>query len=425
MQGSIRQKSADRWQVRVSLGRDPTTGRYRYIAREVRGTKRTAQRAAAELVNEVEHGLHGHRGPHTLAELIDRWMTHIDALGRSPSTRPATAPPSTRTSSPSSAPPGSTGSPAPTSTPSTPGSRSGASARSASASATPSSPPPSTRPSSGTGSTATPASAAPPLPRSALVKIIPPTPDELRILLDEAERGDSTSPPSSTSPSPPAPAGASCAACGGVTSTSSAPTPWWPDRSPMRPARWRLKTPRRTLSAGWPLTRPPWRCYERIGPAWSRGRRPQGCTWRRPPTCGPRTSPETARGAPTGSPAPSRSSPAGSACNESRSTPSDISRPQPWLDRASPSAPLPAGSGTPTPASPSAPTPTSSTSPTGTLPPPSAELSPGSCAPGHTRVGAGSARPIRGVCVHLVVIMGGDSKVEELVKCSGIRQYEA
>ena len=86
MQGSIRQKTADRWQVRVSLGRDPTTGRYRYIAREVRGTKRTAQRAAAELVNEVEHGLHGHRGPHTLAELIERWMTHIDALGRSPST---------------------------------------------------------------------------------------------------------------------------------------------------------------------------------------------------------------------------------------------------------------------------------------------------------------------------------------------------
>jgi hypothetical protein len=86
MQGSIQQKTTDRWQVRVSLGRDPTTGRYRYIAREVRGTKRTAQRAAVELVNEVEHGLHGHRGPHTLAELIERWMTHIDALGRSPST---------------------------------------------------------------------------------------------------------------------------------------------------------------------------------------------------------------------------------------------------------------------------------------------------------------------------------------------------
>jgi integrase len=56
------------------------------LIQKVRSTKRTAQRAAAELVNEVEHGLHGHRGPHTLAELIERWMTHIDALGRSPST---------------------------------------------------------------------------------------------------------------------------------------------------------------------------------------------------------------------------------------------------------------------------------------------------------------------------------------------------
>jgi hypothetical protein len=28
-----------------------------------------------ELVNEVDHGLHDHRGPHTVAELIERWMT--------------------------------------------------------------------------------------------------------------------------------------------------------------------------------------------------------------------------------------------------------------------------------------------------------------------------------------------------------------
>jgi hypothetical protein len=56
MRGSVRQKGAGRWQVPVSLGRDPVSGRYRTIAREVRGRKRDAELLAAKLVAEVEHG---------------------------------------------------------------------------------------------------------------------------------------------------------------------------------------------------------------------------------------------------------------------------------------------------------------------------------------------------------------------------------
>ena len=44
------------WQVRVSLGRDPETGRYPYTTRWVHGTKRNAQCAAANLVTEFEVG---------------------------------------------------------------------------------------------------------------------------------------------------------------------------------------------------------------------------------------------------------------------------------------------------------------------------------------------------------------------------------
>jgi hypothetical protein len=86
VQGNIRRRGADSWQVRVSLGRDPETGRYRYVGRYVQGTKRDAQRAAAELITEVDRGGHREEGRHTVNELLDRWMAHIEAQGRAEST---------------------------------------------------------------------------------------------------------------------------------------------------------------------------------------------------------------------------------------------------------------------------------------------------------------------------------------------------
>ncbi len=86
MRGSIRQRGPKVWQVRVSLGRDPETGRYRYAQRYVNGGKRDAQRASAELVAEIERGGHRQRGRHTVEELLDRWMAHIETQGRAAST---------------------------------------------------------------------------------------------------------------------------------------------------------------------------------------------------------------------------------------------------------------------------------------------------------------------------------------------------
>ena len=42
VKGSLRERSPGVWQVRVSLGRDPATHRYRYAAATVRGTKTDA-----------------------------------------------------------------------------------------------------------------------------------------------------------------------------------------------------------------------------------------------------------------------------------------------------------------------------------------------------------------------------------------------
>ena len=49
MPASIRHRGGDGWQVRVSLGWDPDTGRYRYASRYVHATKLDARRAAAAL----------------------------------------------------------------------------------------------------------------------------------------------------------------------------------------------------------------------------------------------------------------------------------------------------------------------------------------------------------------------------------------
>ena len=85
VQGSLRERSPGVWQVRVALGRDPTTHRYRYAHATVHGGRRDAQREAARLVNEASKG----QIPltkETFGGLLDRWLDHIEARGRAPKT---------------------------------------------------------------------------------------------------------------------------------------------------------------------------------------------------------------------------------------------------------------------------------------------------------------------------------------------------
>jgi hypothetical protein len=62
MAGSVRQRGNDSWQLRVHAGRDPATGRKRYVERTFRGNKRDASKALAAMVAEVDQrpvGSHG------------------------------------------------------------------------------------------------------------------------------------------------------------------------------------------------------------------------------------------------------------------------------------------------------------------------------------------------------------------------------
>lgn len=70
--GSIRRRGPDVWELRVYQGIDTKTGRQRYATRTVHGSRRDAERALEDLIAEVDHA-RTHAG--TLADLLERWFT--------------------------------------------------------------------------------------------------------------------------------------------------------------------------------------------------------------------------------------------------------------------------------------------------------------------------------------------------------------
>ena len=84
--GTMRQRSEGTWELIVSTGRDPSTGKYGRVIRTVEcGGKREAKAALAQLEVEVRAGkLTGQ--DITVAQLLDRWMEHLRAKGRSANT---------------------------------------------------------------------------------------------------------------------------------------------------------------------------------------------------------------------------------------------------------------------------------------------------------------------------------------------------
>ena len=73
------------WRVRVYVGPDPVTRKPRQIERTVHGTKSTAEAERRRLEREVSEGKHlGAKG--TVADLLDKWLEHLERVGRRPAT---------------------------------------------------------------------------------------------------------------------------------------------------------------------------------------------------------------------------------------------------------------------------------------------------------------------------------------------------
>lgn len=73
MAGSLRKVDDGVWDLRVSLGKDLATGKYRQRSERFRGTEPQARKALARLVTEVEDGKHTSSGS-TFGALLDVWL---------------------------------------------------------------------------------------------------------------------------------------------------------------------------------------------------------------------------------------------------------------------------------------------------------------------------------------------------------------
>ena len=65
-------------QVQVFAGRDPLTGRKRWLSRQVRGQTKAAYREAkkveAQLLEQLDRGEQRGSRTRTVGELVERWM---------------------------------------------------------------------------------------------------------------------------------------------------------------------------------------------------------------------------------------------------------------------------------------------------------------------------------------------------------------
>jgi hypothetical protein len=71
-------KRRDGLQVQVYAGRDPLTGRKRYVSQQVAGQTKASMRQAKQieawLLEEVDAGRHTGSRSRTMAELLERWL---------------------------------------------------------------------------------------------------------------------------------------------------------------------------------------------------------------------------------------------------------------------------------------------------------------------------------------------------------------
>ena len=74
MRGNIRRRSNGSWTIQVYSGKDPETGRKRYVSRTVRGSKKDAETALANLIRAQETGLDLSAARLTVAAFLDRWL---------------------------------------------------------------------------------------------------------------------------------------------------------------------------------------------------------------------------------------------------------------------------------------------------------------------------------------------------------------
>ena len=74
MRGHIVKRGKNSYSLAVSMGKDGTTGKYKYQWVSVKGTKKEAEKRLAELLHQIDNGTFIKPGKTTLAEYLEKWL---------------------------------------------------------------------------------------------------------------------------------------------------------------------------------------------------------------------------------------------------------------------------------------------------------------------------------------------------------------
>ena len=84
MRGHIVQRSKNSHSIKVSLGKYPATGKYKYQWVTVRGSKKDAEKRLAELLHQIDTGSYATPGKITVADYLHRWLAEYAKPNLSP-----------------------------------------------------------------------------------------------------------------------------------------------------------------------------------------------------------------------------------------------------------------------------------------------------------------------------------------------------
>jgi integrase len=74
MRGHIEKRGKNSYSIAISLGKDATTGKYKYQWTTVKGTKKETEKRLSELLHQLDNGTFIKPGKTTLAEYLEKWL---------------------------------------------------------------------------------------------------------------------------------------------------------------------------------------------------------------------------------------------------------------------------------------------------------------------------------------------------------------
>ncbi len=86
MRGHIVQRSKGAYSIKISMGKDPATGKYKSQWFTVQGSKKEAEKRLSEILHQLDTGNYMKPGKATVADYLARWLQDYVKPNLSPRT---------------------------------------------------------------------------------------------------------------------------------------------------------------------------------------------------------------------------------------------------------------------------------------------------------------------------------------------------